>query len=246
MKRSAYAGSAGVLGAGVVSSVAPIIFDAQSRASGPLQYPIPDDGLYRIYQWGMAGNGGLWSDGTYAGRTAPGGTGALTVTDVQLTAGQVLSISVPFSAGDTVVVLPNARTITAGRGGNATLQGDGTYLPGLAGIASGGDININGSASTSVPTTFGTQTAPDGGGTNPGKGGVDGGRDTPNKVRYAGGPGAPGYDEFKGGDGASYFLSDGAWTQSNRATLPGGAPSESNAVANGHMIYGRVILKRIG
>lgn len=248
MKRGSYIGEAGVTGGAVDVVVAPMFFHAQNRYR-PRKHVIPADGVYKIYAWGAGGDGANYTDATYNGVKVPGGSGSLAVTEIALSAGDEVTITVPTSAYQpTVVVLPGGRTITAGPGGAAVQQPNGTFLPGAGGVATGGDINIPGSAATIVPLTLNTKTSPDGGGTNPGLGGRNGGRDTPNKYRYTGAPGAPGYDEFKGGDGESYSSADGgeSFQATDYAETPGGGNSTWGGNTKEVQSRALVIIKRVG
>lgn len=244
MKRSAYIGNAGVIGGYNDSVVYPQAFYPQTRLSGPHRYTIPVDGLYKFYVWGSGGPGGSYTKDDYQSVYVPGGTGSLSIAELLLSAGSLIDVTVPTNPyNPTTVALPGGRNLVAGPGGPALIQPDGSYLPGVGGTATGGDINIPGSSAT-VSLTFGIKTSPDGGGNNPGLGGFNGGRDTPSKTRYIGGPGAPGYDEFKGGDGRNYYSNNGGvtWEGYDDYSFPGAAAHETmSGKANGF-----VIIKRIG
>jgi hypothetical protein len=147
---------------------------------GDQEWVCPRSGLYTVYAWGPGGKG-YFSASNYAG-----GSGALAIWQrVRLLAGDKLTISIPnrnASSGDTVVTTARkSNPLTAGRGGDATTGSSG----GVAGVASGGDININGEAGLiySSPGANG--------------GGTDGGLGSATQ----GSPGAPGYDGLRGGDG---------------------------------------------
>lgn len=110
-------------------------------AASAYQWVVTVPGLYEIAAWGC----GSVSNGSV------NGTGALAVKRVMLGAGQVVSIqvglnganvvpgvSVSGTATDTVVTFPNGTTMTAGS----------AAAGGSPGSASGGDVNIAGTAGT--------------------------------------------------------------------------------------------------
>lgn len=154
-------------------------FNAPNSA-GAQTWTCPRTGEYTIYAWGHGGKGGI-NSGDYAGSS-----GALAIWQrVRFQAGDTATITIPERAsttGDTTVSTARKATVlTAGRGGDGS-----TGVAGAVGVASNGDVNINGSAGLVAPSAG-----------NPG-GGTDGGSGSTN----TGSPGAPGYDGLRGGDGA--------------------------------------------
>lgn len=149
------------------------------NAAGAQTWTCPRTGEYTIYAWGFGGRGG-----TTAGHYA-GSSGALAIWQrVRFQAGDTATITIPersSSTGDTTVsTARKSTTLTAGRGGA------GGVSPGAVGVASNGDVNINGSVGAVAPSAGNA-----GGGTDGGSGSTD-----------TGSPGAPGYDGLRGGDGA--------------------------------------------
>lgn len=156
-------------------------------AAGAQTWICPKTGRYNVYAWGPGGRGDTGTSDSFAG-----GSGALAIWQrVRLLAGAVATISVPelgaTTAATTVALASKPVTLTAGRGG----AGNGSS-GGAGGIATGGDININGSVGRPyyVPGNAGR-------GTDGGTGGT------------RGDPGAPGYDGFRGGN-ASASVKSGA------------------------------------
>ena len=178
-------------------------------------WEVPEDGTYKIYVWG-SGNYGSYIDYRACGYDsyftmyyATGGSGALTIAERTLTAGETLTINAAQNpATSSTVTIPSSSTLTAGGGGTVTNTSNCpdcgsctiSFIPAAGGTASGGDININGSAGK-VSTT--SMVGNDGGGTHGGTG-----------HRTAGSPGAPGYDGLSGGHG-------GSTGTSNYSTGPG-------------------------
>lgn len=165
----------------------------------------PRTGEYTIYAWGPGGSGHLTSG------AGAGGSGALSIWQrARFSAGDIVTIAIPSyiaTSGDTVCSTPRKATpITAGRGGTGL-----EATPGAAGVATGGDINLNGSAGK-----MGGTTGNPGGGTDGGAGGEDGA------------PGAPGYDGFRGGAGrevSTSFIGPGGGGR-GAATVVRGAPGQ--------------------
>ena len=155
-------------------------FNAPTTA-GAQTWTCPRTGEYTIYAWGPGGRGDTASVNSFAG-----GSGALAIWQrVRLLAGAIATISIPelgaTTAATTVNLASKSVTLTAGRGGD----GNGSS-GGAGGIATGGDININGTAGLSYLVS-----GADGGGTDGGNGGA------------RGEPGAPGYDGFRGGNASA-------------------------------------------
>lgn len=175
---------------------------------GSYTWTAPDSGYYRIAQWGT---------GNYGSAPNGGPSGAHAQTVVPITGGQAVAIAVSSgnmaSPGDTTVTLPDGRVVTT--------TSASTTVPGTA---TGGDINLNGSAGgvgVSGAGTAGLGTA----------GGVGGPGDA---TTMGGGAGAPGYGYYPGGNGA-----DGS------TGFPGqtpGAGGRSGASLGGH---GLVIIERV-
>lgn len=149
----------------------------------------PKPGFYKFVQWGGGGSG----DGTGAG-----GSGAYTETTAFMSLGDKATITVGRADQNTTVVLPDGRTITAG-------AGIGGGAGGTGGVATGGDINLSGSAA-------GVAGLGSGGGLIVNSGSSVGG-------------GAPAVLPFRGGDGQGSI---------NFGTGPGGGgwgPSATNTQA---------------
>ena len=156
-------------------------FNAPTTA-GAQTWTCPRTGEYTIYAWGFGGRGGT-NTGDYAGSS-----GALAIWQrVRFQAGDTVTITIPERAsttGDTTVsTARKSATLTAGRGG------DGGVSAGAVGVASNGDVNINGSEGKIAPAAG-----------NAG-GGTDGGSGSTN----TGSPGAPGYDGLRGGDAGGFY-----------------------------------------
>lgn len=164
---------------GAVGNRYQVSFNAP-ETSGDQTWTCPRTGEYTIYAWGPGGNG------QPTGTGFAGSSGALAIWQrVRFQAGDVVTVSVPGRqnavTGDTTVSTPRkASILTAGRGA------DGTSVAGAVGVASNGDININGSLGKALGAAGNA-----GGGTDGGPGGST-----------TGAPGAPGYDGFQGGGGA--------------------------------------------
>jgi hypothetical protein len=124
----------------------------------------PRTAYYRFTQWGPGGSGG---------GGAPGASGALTQNVVLVPRGQTVAIAPSDAVGvDSTITFANGKIATAGSGVSNT-----------PGVASGGDLNLNGSVGGAA-----------GLGTNGGAG--DGGAN--------GGGGAPGQGPYKGAAGGTH------------------------------------------
>lgn len=179
-------------------------FNAPTTA-GAQTWTCPRTGEYTIYAWGPGGRGETGTTNGFAG-----GSGALAIWQrVRLLAGAIATISIPnlgaTTAATTVDLASKSVTLTAGRGGD----GNGSSGGGAGGIATGGDININGTAGL-----YYLVSGKDGGGTDGGNGGT------------RGDPGAPGYDGFRGGNAsASATSSAGSPGAGGKATSSPGEPA---------------------
>lgn len=92
---------------------------------GSYTFQPPKSGLYQFIMWGAGGPG----DGVN-----PGGSGSYCEKAFFLTRANGVPIVVGSNGNNTTVTLPNGQVVTAG--GGAT---------NAAGVASGGDVNLNGS-----------------------------------------------------------------------------------------------------
>lgn len=159
---------------------------AASFPPGTYTWTAPTSGRFKFVLWGggyqgEVGNGG--ASGSYAEKTATMGLG------------QTASLTVGGPGSDTVLTLPGGAVITAG----AAAAGN------TVGVASGGDVNLNGSLG-GAPSASGVN----GLGTGGGVGGA------PNATK-PGGAGAPATLPFRGGAGL-----DGATGALVAGQAPGG------------------------
>lgn len=174
---------------------------------GSINWVAPYSGRFRFYLWGP-GMGGNNSNGN--------GSGALTVTTLNIAAGQSVTgtvgkgyvINESASGNDSTLTFPNGRTTTAA----APLP----VTPRTGGLASGGDINYNGADGG---VQGGAETGSTGQGTGGGAGGTGSG--------YGGGGGAPGIAPFFGGKGGNRTGNQGGRTpggggQGGPENSPGG------------------------
>jgi hypothetical protein len=154
-------------------------------ASGTYTFTAPATGYYKFVLWG--GGGGGYNGGSGAG----GSSGAYAEFTRLMTWGEratvVVGVPGPLSTpgGDSSVTFADGKVVTAGGGG-----GGGTST--TVGVASGGDVNINGSAPGLV-----------GGAGNAGGGTAGGAGGSAIASSFAGG-GAPGNTPYKGGVGGTY------------------------------------------
>lgn len=161
---------------------------AAQYTPGSYTFVAPLPGYYKFILWGAG-------DGSNPG----GGSGAYSEKTAFLTPALSVPIVVGIGTaaavgGDTTVSLPGAAIVTAGGGNGAT-----------GGVASGGDLNLNGSASG-----------------NPGQGSGGGAVGT-----VGGNPaGAPGVLPFRGGGGATgptlAGISPGGGGSAGASAWPGG------------------------
>jgi hypothetical protein len=147
-------------------------------SAGTYVLTVPRDGFWKFVAWGVGGNCG--------GSTDPGqaSAGYVEVTRF-LAAGQTVTLVVPVYTG-----VPGATTITFPDGSVASAgsaQGGAAPTPG---VATGGDVNLNGSAAPGAGAFDGLP----GGGTGGGPGGL-------HQAANSGGSGAPANLPFIGGRG---------------------------------------------
>lgn len=149
-------------------------------------FTAPDQGVYKFV---------LWGSGTF-GNTA-GGSGAYCEYSRQMAKGQTVALVVPTSSGGlpTTATFPDGKVVSAGFGG-----------VGVAGIASGGDVNLNGSLA-------GVAGLGSGGGTS----GVGAGGGAPGVLPFRGGSGST------AGGGFTLTCTPGASAPSSGANQAGGA-----------------------
>lgn len=151
----------------------------------PSTYPNPGtytfvptvEGYWKFVAWGHGGSGG--GSGTHSG-----GSGAYVEITRYLTLAQTVTIVLPESAtsSDTTVTMPDGTIAIAARANGQA-----------GGVASGGDVNLNGSNGVSTGNNNGNA----GVGTGGGAGGV--GIVGPG----SGGAGAPANLPYRGGDGGN-------------------------------------------
>jgi hypothetical protein len=167
----------------------PHIFPAAASA---YSWTVPRTGKWKFVGWGAGGGG------SPAGGGASGGYFEITR---QLRRGAVVTITAGVaSSSDTSVVLPSA-TATATRANGQT-----------AGTATGGDVNLAGSAGVAAGSNPGAAGLGTGGGAGGAATSGSGGSGAPANLPYRGGAGGPGSGQ--GGVGA------GAGEQ-GVATIPG-------------------------
>jgi len=155
----------------------------------------PEAGWYKFCAWGHGGIGNA---------TGSGGSGGYCEITRSLAPGQTVTIVVgqcPFGSGatNTTITFPDGKVVTAGSTDGAT-----------AGTASGGDVNLAGTAgSTSITGASG--------GSGSGSGGGAGGAGAAGT--HNGGAGAPGVLPFRGGRGGKGNASS---SESAQGATPGG------------------------
>ena len=147
------------------------VYNFPLAESGAYTFTVPTSGRWMFVGWGPGGLGSSGSKG--------GSSGAYVEVTRFLARGQTVSLSVNFNA-DTVITLPDGTIAIAGK----SAPGGG----GAPGIASGGDVNINGTSSAV------SGSGSPGGGTGGGPGGTPTGGNI-------GGAGAPANLPFRGGKG---------------------------------------------
>lgn len=215
-------------------TVMPDVTDFQIvTATGAGIYTAPRKGVLAIYAWGAGGAGftGGSSDAD------AGGSAAALKKRLRITKGQQLLYSVGAGVAsadgqDTIVNLPSGAVLRAG-GGKVASAGTG----GKGGIASGGDINLNGSDGV-VLTSVNNGTGNPGGGANPGAAGL-GSWNPGAGFMSQGGSGAPGFSELgsitKGGDAGN------SGSAPNQPGASGGAQaapgSAATTGANGKLVF---------
>ena len=159
---------------------------------GTWTFTPPKAGYWKFVQWGVGGSVS----------TVGNASGAYTEYTRFLTSAQSVALVVGIYAGvgtvDTTATFPDGYVVTAGKATGAT-----------PGTASGGDVNLNGSAGTAGSTSA---TGANGSGTGGGAGAANSGTND-------GGAGAPANLPYRGGAGG--------------ASPGGGASQASQAVGNG-------------
>jgi len=141
--------------------------------AGSFSFSPPRPGRWKFVGWGPGGDGNN-------GATA-GASGAYIEVTRYLTRKDVIAIVVGAVGSDTTITFPNAVVVTAGKASAA-----------VAGVATGGDVNINGTAGVVTGTING----------NPGSGTGGGTGGTATLGPGSGGAGAPGRLPYFGGNGA--------------------------------------------
>lgn len=119
----------GLVGQGMSGTRRPFFGHVYQYAVGSYTLTIPVTGRWTVVQWGSGGN----SQTSVGGG---GGGGALCITSRYLRRGQTVSIVIGTNC---VVTLPDGNVVTANDGAMDVAGGAG-------GVASGGDINVDGSA----------------------------------------------------------------------------------------------------
>lgn len=183
-------------------------------------FTAPSTGVYRFHVWGGGGNFAAFDYGAGFNYAIPsGGSGSLSVYDRKMVKGETANVVSGQYAASTVT-FADGHVVTAGRGGNAFSDGPGQARGGLGGVATGGDLNIDGTPGGGYTGGGGA-----GGGTNGGSAGANAffsGND------YFGGPGAPGLDILRGGNGGS--------ASGVGATNPGGGAAYNQPPGVGQII----------
>lgn len=150
---------------------------AANLSKGATAFVAPSSGRFKFHAWG----GGWGGDGA-----SGGASGSYLEITRNLAKGQVVAVTVGVagslstSPGDTTLTFPNGSVATAAAGASRS----------TGGVATGGDVNLNGSA----PGTGGGSGA-NGSGTGGGLGGTGDG------ASINGGAGAPGVLPMSGGRG---------------------------------------------
>jgi len=166
---------------------------------GSYTFVVPKSGYWKFVIWGPGATFG-------AGGTDGGGSGGYCEITRALLSGQSASITVARSGSNSIVTLPDGTVVTAATG---TLAG--------GGAATGGDVNLSGSAGGAAG---GNNAGAAGLGTGGGAGGLGGGGGP-------GGAGAPANLPFRGGFGGSVGVSNGS------GITPGGGASDGTVSARG-------------
>lgn len=185
---------------------------------------LSETGVWRFYAWGTG------SANTYIGSAHYGAaSGGLSIISKFLSAGE--TVNVELSPTRTKLVFPDASEIqilAATIGSNP-----GTPTTAKGGIASGGEINING-----TDGVLGNANGLPGGGTDGGLGGVA-------NSSVPGGAGAPGAEGIRGGNGLRYAQSTSGGSMAPQRGAGRGFPGSSELnypVANS----GEVIALKVG
>jgi hypothetical protein len=162
-----------------------------SKAAAVGTFTAPRPGLY---QFALQGGGGR---GATSG-TAPGGPGGLAIRTVRLAGGQAVTYAVSggFFAETTtssVTFTDGTMSVTPGTQGSEIDDGGGGFIqvPGVGGAATGGDVNVDGAASTTQAASSGVFTGGVRSGDNGDPGGAPGapGRGGGNSIGHRGAPG---------------------------------------------------------
>lgn len=194
MKRNAYIGSAGISGG------APSVPFAGMFPTGTVSFVVPYDGDYKFY---------LWSGGYHGDLVNGGPSGSYLEITKSLTAGQTVTGSVGRGGKKTVsptlstLTFPDTSVVTAGVASG--------YYTGNRAVATGGNVNLNGSLGGQTPGAAGEAGLGTGGAAaGPGDGSL-----------ISGGGGAPANLPMRGG--TSYALGT-----SGQAPGGGGSSSDTN------------------
>lgn len=164
---------------------------------GTTVWTVPRYGQYDLILRGAGGKGHLAASGAGA---RGGGSGAFVRRRQWLRKGQTVTVVIKAAAVGAgqacTMTLPDGRVLSAGCGGNGTASVSGT-----AGVASGGDTNLNGSAG-GINATTPTGDGAAGLGVGGGAGGLGHGSQA-----WGGGAGAPGDADYPGQPGAGSLQS---------------------------------------
>jgi hypothetical protein len=196
MRRNAYVGTVAATGGG--DQQQPYNF-----GTGTHTFTVPRSGFWKFVVWGEGG-------GAAGADTKGAASGAYAEKTKRLSAGQTVTVAVPsndtnntvdgYNGATTIVTFPDATTVTCTGGTRGASPTGGT--------ATGGDVNISGSANNVV-----------GGGTN--GGGINGASQALN------GGGAPANLPYRGGDGGGSIVPRGGTPGAGGLT---GAPGGPGAV----------------
>lgn len=187
---------------------------------GSVIFVAPNTGDYRFYVWSGGGGFAVYDyRPDYTFHILSGGSGALSRYDRKMVKGEAATIVAGAPGQASTVTFADGHVVRCTSGGGAFAYDAFQSGGGVGGVATGGDINIDGT---------------EGGGRigqGPG-GGTDGGAAGANVniggSVYYGGAGAPGLDGLRGGTGGS--------AQSSAATVPGGGGAYNNPPAAGQIV----------
>lgn len=176
---------------------------------GSYTFKVPKSGYWKFVLWGPGAIGSNGDDGggsgAYCEITKPLASGQ----SVALVVGSGSKVGISNSSGASTATFPDGNLTSAG----TTVSSLGGT--GVAAVASGGDVNLNGSLGGQG--TGGTNTGAVGSGTGGGAGGVAAGAN--------GGGGAPANLPFRGGAGGSAGSTNGR--------SPGGGASSVTGMSSG-------------